>query len=124
MMRRLSEADLAMIQATAERTPPLPWLYYSQGQCCKGECISTDSGHGIIHDASLHSDSIEFLTTAKADILDLIKEVRVLKLGLRLAIEVQEALVMDTPEDERVRLAVVAQLKKSLNGYIGSEYLG
>ena len=124
MMRRLSEADLTMIQATAERTPPLPWLYYSQGQCCEGECISTDSGRGIIHDASLHSDSIEFLTTAKADILDLIKEVRVLKLGLRLAIEVQEALVMDTSEDERVRLAVVAQLKKSLNGYIDSEYLG
>ena len=27
MMRRLSEDDLTMIQANAERTPPLPWLW-------------------------------------------------------------------------------------------------
>lgn len=100
MMRRLSEDDLTMIQATAERAPSLPWLYYSQGQCCEGECISTDSGQGIIHDASIHSDSIEFLTTARGDILDLIREVRVLKLSLKLAIEVQEALVREYSEDD------------------------
>lgn len=124
MMRRLSEADLTMIQATAERTPSLPWDYYHQGQCCDGQCIVNLKNETIVHSGMIDSDCIEFLVTAKADILNLIKEVRVLKLGLRLAIEVQEALVMDTPEDERVRLAVVAQLKKSLNGYIDSEYLG